>query len=157
MRFVLCHVNFLQCAMLLSCAVLLPGCSDGVSEEGGSQGNTLPDAGATEVGLAKTPVMPGSTLIDLETEQDSADDAAGGTFEYTRKNWTYDIDATLAEIQAFFVAKYPDAEVDEYVATSGDPDDESDTQMTVPPAPGVEKLVIRIYDNRYVIGEATRD
>ena len=142
-------------------AAVLPGCGQAVSNPG-------------PVGICQVPVMPGSTLLEATSGGAQVGEALGALYSVTINGWSYTTEKSLAEIQEFYVAKYPNADVD--VGTAGEyeegDDDEEDmddeiklppdtiveVRLHIPPSDSsVEQLTIAIYEKSYEISETVRD
>ncbi len=109
---------------------------------------------ASEVGMSKVPVMPGSSLDEEESMPFSAGESLNNMISMTITTWRYKVDATADEIKAFYLDKYPNAEVDEY---EGD-DEEDEINLWINTTESlVDELTISIYDGVYSISETVVD
>lgn len=110
---------------------------------------------ASEVGISKVPVMPGSTLMEQDSGGASVGDTMSSLYDVTTTWWTYEVDATAEEIKAFYLTKFTDVYVDE---EPGDADDETSIMLIIGTTDTrIDELVIEIYDNSYSISETVKD
>ena len=150
--------RFTSAVCFLSCCIVFSGCQPT----------------PTEVGVSKVPIYPGSVLIERDSMGAQVGDSLNNLKPITTTSWSFEVTASMKEIEDFYRSKYPNAEFEldqaemtiEEARASGEfePDelvgeDFSDYLTVFIPTdnPKIDELTIGIREGAFEIAESVND